>query len=922
MQKLLPATRAITWALACALTFSFAVSMTGPQLLAEDQSTIAAKDDEGAVLPTWGKKKDEPKQAAPGGPSGVRKAEEPPFEEVVKDADKLEGLFTIFHKDDRYMMAISPEQLDRDYMVSVTRETGIGESFLLAAQVLGDGPVRFHKVGKRIQMLWRNTRFAALDDPDIRRAVDKSFSDSLQGSARIESQPHPDSKAVLVDISPFFLTDYEAVGITLGTMLQAPYNLDRENCSIESLRTFPANMEVQARVHFASGKPAPFVNVPDSRSLFVTYRYSITDVPASADFIPRIADDRVGHFLALYQDFSDDRRETPYVRYVTRWNLQKEEPYAAMSKPKEPITFWLENNIPKQYRKAVADGVLLWNKAFEKIGFTDAVVVKQQPDDADWDPADVRYSTIRWFVTTQGAFAIGPSRINPMTGQIFDADIGVAESIVRLTRREFEELADPVAAIKEIYRSTMMDPAVGGPGAPGAPGARLDPRLMCTMGAGALREAAFGFDLLQARGIEPGTAAADDYINTFITHVIAHEVGHTLGLRHNFRASVVQPLNQLQNVERMRQEGLTGSVMDYIPVNIAGKGEKQGDYWQTELGQYDYWAIEYAYKPIDGVKRPEDELPELKRIASRVAESGNAYGTDEDSVDPRTSVWDIGSDPIAFYRQRAALSKELWKNIPTRLAKEGEGYQVMRRAFMAGMGEFVPSIGNVTKFIGGVYSNRDHVGDPNGRLPLRPVPADKQREALQLLRTTLFASDSFDLPADLLNKLASERWWDFTGSVFRQARLEMPLHDIVVTLQYLTLNQLYRPVTLDRLNDLEMHFPAGEKPFTMAEMFNGLRDTIWSELAAGSPRIDSFRRALQREHLKKLIDLVTRPPQEAPEDAGTLARANLTELKGRIDTALRGPSGSALDAGTKAHLEETRARIEAALSASMLRLTS
>jgi len=883
----------------------------------DEGSTIAAKDPEGAELPSWGKKKkeEEKPQGAPGG-SGLRKGEEPPFEDVVKDNDKLEGLFTIYRKDDRYLMAIKPDQLDHDYMVSVTRESGIGESFLLAAQVIGDGPIRFHRVGKRIQMLWRNTRFVSLDDPDMQRAVDKSFSDSLQGSSRIESQPHPDSKAVLVDISPLFLSDYEAVGFALGLLYQSPYILDRENSSIASVGAYPANVEVQARVHFSGGKPAPFVNLPDSRSLFVNYRYSITDVPASPGFMPRIADDRVGHFLALYQDFSDDRRDSPYVRYVTRWDLQKQEPYAAMSKPKDPIVFWLENNIPKQYRKAVADGILLWNKAFERIGFTDAIVVKQQPDDADWDPADARYSTVRWFVTTQGAFAIGPSRINPMTGQIFDADIGVAESIVRFTRREFEELADPVTTISNLYKSVMMEPLDD------LPGLRHDARRLCSIGLGAQQEAAFGYDLMQARGLEPGTPASEEYINTFITHVIAHEVGHTLGLRHNFRASVVQPIESLQNVAKTRQEGLTGSVMDYIPVNLAAKGQKQGEYWQTELGAYDYWAIEYAYKPLPGAKKPEDELPELKKIASRVAEVGNSYGTDEDTSDPRTSVWDIGSDPISFYRQRAELSRELWKNIPTRLAREGSGYQVMRRSFMAGMGEYVPSIGNVTKFIGGVYSNRDHVGDPQGRLPLRPVPADKQRDALALLRTTLFASDSFNVPADLLNRLAPERWWDFSGSTFRQNRLEMPLHDIVLTLQSLTLNQLFRPVTLDRLVDMEMEFPAGEKPFTMAEMFNGLKDSIWSELASGTPKVDSFRRALQREHLKRLIDLVVRPSQDAPEDAGTMARANLTDIRGRIDASLRGAAGASIDLGTRAHLEETKARIEAALSASMLRLSS
>ncbi|HET6372669.1 MAG TPA: zinc-dependent metalloprotease, partial [Candidatus Polarisedimenticolia bacterium] len=668
----------------------------------------------------------------------------------------------------------------------------------------------------------------------------------------------------------------------------------------------------------AASKPLPFTTLPDSRSMFMTYRYSLSTVPAAAGFIPRIADDRVGHFLAMYEDFSDDTRETPYVRYAARWNLQKAEPYAALSKPVEPITFWLENSIPKQYRKAIADGILVWNTAFEKIGFKDAVVVKQQPDDADWDPADIRYATVRWFVTEGGAYAIGPSRVNPWTGQIYDADIGFSESMVRFTRSEFREFVDPVTTMAALLPDETDAPASAG--AINRLAGRADPRFRCNIGMGALLEARFGRDLLAARGMQPGSPAEQQYVNDFLVSVTAHEVGHTLGLRHNFRASVLQPVDQLQNATRTVQQGLTASVMDYTPVNIAGPGQHQGQHWQTTLGPYDDWAIAYSYSVFPGIKKPEDELPELKKIAARVADASVPYGTDEDMSDPRTSAWDIGGDPLAYYEQRMSLVRELWQTIPSAMAREGEGYQVMRRAFTSGLFELIPASANATKFIGGIYSHRDHVGDPQGRLPLQVVPADRQREALGFLTKHLFSSTPFNVPADLLSKLAADRWWDFSGSVFRMQRLEFPLHDVVLQAQQMILTRLYRPVQLDRLVDMEQLFPAGQKPFTLPEMFDGLQKAIWSELyAGGAPKIDSFRRGVQREHLKKLIDLTIKPDRDAPEDAATYARANLTELMGKIDAALK---TGAVEAGTRAHLEETKARIQMALSAQMLRLSS
>jgi len=427
----------------------------------------------------------------------------------------------------------------------------------------------------------------------------------------------------------------------------------------------------------------------------------------------------------------------------------------------------------------------------------------------------------------------------------------------------------------------------------------------------------FGLDLLALRGITPESQKGQEYINGFIRYVQAHEVGHTLGLRHNFRASTINEVRDLQDAESMRSRGLTASVMDYVPVNLAGVGEQQGPFWQEALGPYDYWAIEYAYREFPDQKAPEDIIAELREIASRAPDPSQPYGTDEDNGDPRTNTWDMGADPIQFYNNRVGLVQELWGNAPETFAGEEEAYQIMRRAFARGLVQYALASFNVSKSVGGLLTHRDHVGDPGGRLPMVPVPAAKQREALGFLTGQLFAADSFDAPPELLNRLGANRWWDLDFSVFSMPRMEFPLHDAVLAIQKNVLENLYGPVKLNRLVDLEMMYGPGEDAFTLAEMFNALRDTIWSEVMTGAPAsIDSFRRGLQREHLNKLVELAVDQASLRPPDSAMMARDNLVSI-GKRGSALL--AGTGLDAATRAHLDESVARIHAALSAGMLR---
>ncbi|MBI4469176.1 MAG: zinc-dependent metalloprotease [Acidobacteria bacterium] len=530
----------------------------------------------------------------------TKKAEPPkdkPFAEIVKDAQEIKGLFTLHRTEEKVYLEILPDQLEQTYLLSLTTDSGIGERGFFAADMTAQAPIVFHKLGKNIQVRLRNTRFTAEPDTPIERAVSRSFSDSVLGIAKIESLPHPDRKSVLIDLGTILLSDLPMLGYGLEATFRISYRFDPKNSVFGAVKAFPRNVELETVAHYATDRPplppllppgapvpalpAPPRNLPDVRSMIFHFRYSLSGLPDSG-YRPRLADDRVGHFFDQVEDYTDDRTYSTSKRYINRWRLEKQDPSSALSRPKQPIVFWLENTIPVEYRNSVREGILMWNKAFERIGFRDAIEVKQQPDDADWDSADVRYNTIRWFAGyPDPGFAQGPSRTNPMTGEIYDADIRFAESMTRFMRREASEQIAPVAAA---WENSTPSPFV-------SPWSRNRVFAACDYAQGAVLEAAFVSDLLLARGMDPQGPEAESFIKEFLREIAAHEVGHTLGLRHNFRASTIHTFEQLQDTAITARDGLTGSVMDYIPTNIAAKGEKQGEYHQTTLGPYDYWAI-------------------------------------------------------------------------------------------------------------------------------------------------------------------------------------------------------------------------------------------------------------------------------------------------------------------------------------------
>ncbi|WP_306590118.1 zinc-dependent metalloprotease [Geothrix sp. 21YS21S-4] len=824
-----------------------------------------------------------------------------PFSDVVKEAKELPGLFPLWQKDDKVWIELKPEQLDKPFFLAVSTTQGVGERGLYGGMMDRTHVVQFKRIGNTLQMLAKNLDFTAKEGTPIARAVKEGFSDSLLGFAPVLSQPHPDRKSFLVEANALFLADIPMAATQLELIYRQPYALDRANSSFAKVRATADMDTFSVSAHFALAKlilppvslpgapPMPFTPLPgtleDVRSLFLGYHYSLSKLPEPMQ--PRAADERVGYFTTTHWDFTHDLNPDPKVRFVNRWRLEKQDPAAALSEPKQPIVYWLDRNMPEKYRPAVTAGILEWNRAFEKIGFKDAVQVKVQPADAEWDTHDTRHASVRWLVGTDIGFAIGPSHVDPRTGEILDADIGVGEIWTRNPRRTVvEELPRPMAK---------------------------DAVHACAYEAEASQEMGFAMDLLEARGdLEPDSPEADAYVMAVLKDVITHEVGHTLGLRHNFRASTIYANAQLQDAAFTKANGLTGSVMDYNALNIAAKGEKQGEYVMSTLGPYDFWAIEYAYKPLEA----SSEKAELAKIAARShTEPRLAYGTDEeagysgiDGMDPEVNRRDLGADPLGFYKKRLQLSRELWDRLQDKRLKDDESYAVLRRTFEGGLGQVGLAANLTAKYVGGVVHLRDHAGSP--RAPFTPVSAERQREAVKLLEVGLFSADAFAFRPEFMARLTVNQFE-------RGFNPDFSLSTRLLGLQRMVLTQLMQPGVATRILDATDKMADPKAAFRLSELFEALQSAIWSELKTGK-EAPALRRNLQKEHLRNLVGLVLRANPATPEDARALSREGLKTLAARLRTAGTKPGYSK---ETKAHFAECLASIEETLKPSVTRMS-
>ncbi|MDR1492477.1 MAG: zinc-dependent metalloprotease [Planctomycetaceae bacterium] len=950
-----------------------------------------------------------------------------PLSEVVPNAETIDGLIPLHKKKNKLYAEITASNLNTDYLIAMAIARGTGAS-AISGYTLGFGDDwlwQFRKADDKIQIVRRNIRYKADSGTPEAVAVEYAYSDSILYSLPIIAKGPKGGD--VVDLESIFMTDLPRLGSMLGGFFT------RDRSSWGGIKGFKNNVEIRVDATYSTSRSVPAA--PDRNSAGVTIHYSISKLPSSG-YQPRIADDRIGFFTTVHKNFSRYQDNNHIVRYVNRWNLQKADSSLSLSPPKKKIIFWIEKTAPVKYRKAIKDGILEWNKAFEKIGIVDAIDVREQTENDTWDPEDINYNTFRW-ITADAGFAMGPSHVNPLNGEILDADIIFDAGFVDSWRKRFDVMiAERLPSLsKETTRQERLDMLRGAVPLKNAARDSHDhnshdhesgeepqnghsyecaySRLMADQIAfGALALAILHSDNVKEDEPKPEPKPeesgdkpkeeekkeepkkeeekkeesqkdepkkeesaekkeepkkeekSDDkkentekkeekkedskekklspeelkkkieeefekLVLAGLKDVVMHEVGHTLGLRHNFKASSWLTLEEINSPERSKEYGIAGSVMDYLPLNIMPKGEKQGDYFMSTLGPYDYLAIEYGYKFLSGT--PENEKKELSKIASKQAEKGYNYATDEDArsslnPDPASRIRDLGSDPIAYAKANAKLYEQLLPGLLERAAKEGDNYADVRYYFNVLFLHRIGALRFVAHNIGGLHVNRDHRGDPGDRAPIQVVDAKIQRDSLKYLCEQIFAADSFKIPADLYNRMGTNRWNDWADVAERP---DFSLRTQLLGEQVSFLRALLNIVNLGRILDTEMRVKEGEDVLTLAELFDTLTNAVFKELdslkegefTSQKPAVNTLRRSLQEKYYLFLADYASGDLAflvDVPEMYQSLSRQQLTSISSNIQSVLIGKAK--LDAASRAHLQTLNDRIQKLLNANMLNL--
>ena len=835
------------------------------------------------------------------------------YDKFVKTATKQDGLFPVYHLGGKVFIEIHDDQLDTDYLEHIVPANGLGNyGFHSGDQFVQNGRiVRFHDIGKSVALVWPHTRFIATPGTAIATAVEESTADSVEAVLPVVSQDK-DRKIRVLDATPL-LGDLLDLGASLtqavggGRNPEAAYRLDPSRTYFGASKAFPKNIIVEADQSFTSSGVDGVDTVPDSRYVQIRVKYNFSEILTSPDYMPRLYDERVGYWEDPHAAFDRDSEFDNLRWFILRWDMQPSDPTQKLSPPKKPIVFYLDRSIPDEYRGAVRDGVLEWNKAFEHIGISNAIQVLDPPSDPAWDPDDIRYSVIRWVTDEPTEFGAEAQIVwDPRTGEIFRGGVLLDSALGRYAKFSERNL---LAALSFPGTDETATPK-------GARNAYSPNHDETEFSQGEAAQSAFGATALTMMGATQSDL--DTFVYQRIKAVAMHEVGHDFGLSHNFIAHNAFTEDELRSSTFTKTHGTSSSVMDYWPVNIWPKGTSNGTYSPITIGPYDYHVIHWGYGAVPGAKTPQDERPTLDRWAQSSADPKYMFAGDEDgdftgghAIDPRAAPFLLSNRPIDWCSTQLGMTKGFIATLDHRFPAYQQPWEDERTAFLALLNRYGTCSSSLTHYVAGEYLTRNRIGDPGVHTALSPVPRAEEQRAFSLLDKYLFADSNWHFAPTTLQRLVYTEYMPFADFGYDpQPRHDLPVVELVGALQTRALANMFAPLVLQRLADMPMKAAAGST-MTLADLFTWTQTSVFGDLDAGRPSTQ-IRRNLQRAYARMLARMITSPVPGTPLDAQALARVELTSVDGLTKHAL---AKSGLDLQTRAHLVALQADVERALDA-------
>ena len=778
------------------------------------------------------------------------------YEKIVTDDTVTDdGLFTTHRNEDTIYFEIPDSLLGRE-MLLVSRIAKIPANisgFMNAGSKTGENVIRWERKGNQILLRSQSYTSVAADSLPVALSVQNNNFQPIIGAFDIEAVT-PDSSGVVIDVTDLYSSDIPAM-TGMSPSLRTRFRvrrLDTSRSFVDEVKSFPINVNVKHTLTYdATEPPSNSWTGTISMQMF----QSMILLPEEP-MMPRLEDPRVGYFTVSQIDFGSEQQKAAEYSYIRRWRLEPSDPEAyargELVEPVKPIVYYLDPATPEKWRPYFLKGIEDWQWVFEAAGFKNAIIAKEAPspeEDPDWDPEDARYSTMRYVANTTRN-ATGPSVSDPRSGEIIESDIIWYHNHIRSYRNR---LMIETGAANPQARSLMID---------------------------------------------------DELIGETMRQVIAHEIGHALGLPHNMIASSAFPVDSLRSPTFTSEYGVAPTIMDYTRQNYIAQPGDGVTRFVRKVGPYDRYAIEWGYRWYPDITSPQDEKRMLDALIEAHADNKMYRFASSTHFNPEAQTEDMGDDPVKASGYAVANLKRVVPNLIDWTSTDGVGYADLDEIYGELQGMWSRYMGHVVTVIGGVEVT-PKASDQEGPV-YRVVEAQRQRDALAFLSDNVFTTPDWMLNPDILRRIEP------AGAVDRLRSRQVSI-----------LGSVLNPARLQRM--VEAEAIDGDGAYPMLVFMGDVTDAVWSEFSQAAPSIDTFRRNLQRGHLDQLENLMTSDTtigsnlaffygtgvNMSQSDIRPAARAQLEDIRTKAERNIR----LASDDATRLHLRDVVERIDGMLDA-------